>query len=231
MPDLQALQETLGIFFINIDLLEQALVHRSFVNENPGFHLLSNERLEFLGDALLNFVVTERLFHELPHLSEGELTESRASLICQETLTHLASTLKLGSYLYLGRGEEMSGGREKQANLANALEAIIGAIFLDQGLVSAKDFILKLLNPYLSRIKEGGVTPNYKTLLQEYAQAEYHQTPIYHLIKTTGPDHAKSFTVEVTIGGKRLGKGSGKSKQTAEMEAARSAWEKLNPQI
>lgn len=230
MPNLEALPKILGVSFTNTALLEQALVHRSFLNENPDFPLPSNERLEFLGDTVLNLIVAERLYHEFPHLSEGELTKRRASLVCQETLSHLALSLELGSYLYLGRGEEISGGREKQTNLANALEAIIGAIFLDQGLAQAKEFISNLITPQLLRIKEQGVTLNYKTLLQEYAQAEYHQTPVYHLVKTTGPDHSKNFTVEVTIGDKRLGEGLGKSKQAAEMEAARSAWEKLNLQ-
>lgn len=230
MPNLEALPKILGVSFTNTALLEQALVHRSFLNENPDFPLPSNERLEFLGDTVLNLIVAERLYHEFPHLSEGELTKRRASLVCQETLSHLALSLELGSYLYLGRGEEISGGREKQTNLANALEAIIGAIFLDQGLAQAKEFISNLITPQLLRIKEQGVTLNYKTLLQEYAQAEYHQTPVYHLVKTTGPDHSKNFTVEVTIGDKRLGEGLGKSKQAAEMEAARSTWEKLNLQ-
>lgn len=231
MPDLEALQKTIGVSFANIALLEQALVHRSFLNENPYFPLPTNERLEFLGDAVLNLVIAESLYHQFSHLSEGELTQVRASLICKETLAHLASSLKLGNYLYLGRGEEISGGREKQTNLANALEAVIGAIFLDQGLAPAKEFILKLLTPQLLRTKQEGITLNYKTLLQEYTQAEYQQTPVYRLRETTGPDHKKSFKVEVILGDKILGVGSGKSKQAAEMEAARSAWEKLNPQI
>ncbi len=228
MPDLETLQKILGISFTNITFLEQALVHRSFLNENPNFPLLSNERLEFLGDAVLNFVIAERLFQEFPHFSEGELTQGKASLVSKETLAHLALSLDLGSYLYLGRGEEISGGRHKQTNLINALEAIIGAIFIDQGLAKAKDFIFKLINPKLLIIKEKGITLNYKTLLQEYAQKEYRQTPIYRVIETTGPNHDKSFTVEVIIGDKRLAEGSGKSKRSAEMEAARLAWEKLN---
>lgn len=230
MPDLDSLQQALGTSFINPALLEQALVHRSFLNENPQFPLQSNERLEFLGDSVLNFIVTESLYHKLPQLTEGELTRTRASLICQETLARLASSLKIGDYLYLGRGEEISGGRERQTNLSNALEAIIGAIFLDQGLALVEDFVSKLLSSELEKIKELGVSPDYKTLLQEYTQTRCKQLPTYRLVEVSGPDHDRNFTVEVVIGDKSLGTGSGKSKQAAEIEAARSAWEKLSPQ-
>lgn len=230
MPELDILKQTLGISFSTKSLLEQALVHSSAVNENPELPLSSNERLEFLGDAVLNFIVTNILYREFPDLPEGELTKIRTSLICRETLARLATSLKLGDYLYLGRGEELSGGRKKPSNLANALEAVIGAIFLDQGLASATDLVSKLLSSELQKIKERGVTPNYKTILQEYTQAQYQQTPVYHLIEATGPDHDRSFTVEVLLGDRILGRGSGKSKQSAEMAAARTAWEKLRCQ-
>ena len=227
MVDWQGLQQAIGISFRDLSLLQQAFVHSSYVNENPEFHLPDNERLEFLGDALLSFVVTEKLCHEFPQASEGELTEIRISLIRQETLARLAATLKLGDYLLLGKGEETSGGRQRQTNLADAFEALIGAIFFDQGMGTSRDFILNKLCNQLEKVKAEGVGRNYKTLLQEFTQTKYKQLPAYRVIETLGPDHAKGFSVEVSLGDVVLGTGTGKSKRAAEMEAAHSAWEKL----
>lgn len=221
------LEQALGISFKDRTLLEQALVHSSVSNKNPDSTMLSNERLEFLGDAVLNFIVTQKLYHEFPELSEGKLTKIRASLICRDALFNLALLLKLGEHLHLGKGEEISGGREKNTNLADTMEAVIGAIFLDQGMTITTDFILKLMTPEIQKIREHGITSDYKTQLQEHIQAEYHQTPVYHLVEAKGLDHDKSFTVKVTLGNRTLGRGSGKSKQSAEMKAARSAWEQL----
>lgn len=227
MVDWQGLQQAIEISFHDLSLLQQAFIHSSYVNENPGFHLPDNERLEFLGDALLSFVVAEKLCHEFPQASEGELTEFRISLIRQETLAQLAATLKLGDYLLLGKGEEASGGRQRETNLADAFEALIGAIFFDQGIDAARDFILSKLCSQLQRVKAEGVGRNYKTLLQEFSQTKYKQLPSYRVIEALGPDHAKGFTVEVSLGGVVLGTGTGKSKRAAEMKAAHSAWEKL----
>jgi len=210
-----------------VSLLEQAFVHRSYLNENPDSALPSNERLEFLGDAILNFIVAEQLYSESPELPEGELTKSRAYLVCRQTLAEAASSLRLGDWLLLGQGEEASGGKEKQSNLANAIEALIGAIYLDQELPKAKEFIFKQLKPFLERIKHGELSPNYKALLQEFIQSEKHRTPTYRLIEAIGPNHDKQFTVEALMEGKILGRGTGKSKKVAEMEAAKSGWEKL----
>ena len=227
MADWQALQQTIGITFRDASLLQQAFIHSSYINENPGFHLPDNERLEFLGDALLSFVVAEKLYHEFPHCGEGELTEIRVLLVRQETLAHLALALKLGDYLYLGKGEEATGGRERQTNLADAFESLVGAIFLDQGLDAARDFVLSQLGGHLERVKAEGIGRNYKALLQEFTQAQFKQLPTYRVVEASGPDHEKGFTVEVVLGDRVLGAGSGKSKRAAEMEAARSAWEKL----
>ena len=227
MTDWDNCQGVLGIRFNNEPLLKQAFVHRSYLNENPEFALPSNERLEFLGDAILNFITAEQLYSEFPELPEGELTTIRASLVCRQTLAEVASSLKLGDWLLLGQCEGTSGGKEKQSNLANAMEALTGAIYLDQGLPKAKEFILKQLKPLLERIKHGELSPNYKALLQELIQSEKHSPPTYRLIEAIGPDHDKQFTVEVLIEGKILGRGTGKSKKVAEMEAAKSAWEKL----
>ncbi len=227
MVNWQDLQQTIGIAFRDTSLLEQAFIHSSYVNENPDSPLPDNERLEFLGDALLSFIVTEKLYHEFPHLAEGELTEIRVSLIREETLAQLASELKLGDHLFLAKGEEQTGGRGRQSNLADTFEALIGAIFLDQGLTATRDFILRKLHSQLEQIKTEGIGQNYKALLQEFTQAKYKLLPTYRIVEVSGPDHDKDFTVEVTLGDRILGTGSGKSKRSAEMEAARSAWEKL----
>jgi len=202
-------------------------VHLSYLNENPGFTRPSNERLEFLGDAILNFIVTKKLYEEFPQLPEGELTEIRAALVCRDTLVELASSLKLGDWLLLGRGEEANGGRAKESNLANAMEALIGALYLDQGIAKARRFILRQLKPELEKIKAGKITPNYKALVQELIQGQKKPTPVYRLVEATGPDHSKQFTAEILVEGEALGKGVGKSKKVAESQAARAAWEKL----
>ncbi|MCD6599839.1 MAG: ribonuclease III [Dehalococcoidia bacterium] len=227
MANWNTCQKTLGIFFNDQSLLKQAFVHRSYLNENPNSTQLSNERLEFLGDSVLDFIVTNELYSTFPELPEGELTTIRAFLVCRQTLAEIASSLKLGDWLLLGRGEKVSGGRERQSNLANTTEALIGAIYLDQGLCQIKEFILRQLKPFLEKIKHGEISPNYKALLQELVQTRKTQAPVYRLLETTGPDHDKQFTIEVLIEDNVLGRGTGKNKQAAEIEAARSAWEKL----
>jgi ribonuclease-3 len=227
MIDWNDCQKNLGISFRQESLLEQAFAHLSYLNENPDFARPSNERLEFLGDAILNFIVAEKLYEEFPKIPEGELTEIRASLVCRDTLAELASSLKLGDCLLLGRGEEANGGRMKASNLANAMEALIGALYLDQGLARARRFILRQLKPELKKIKAGKKTPNYKALVQEFIQGQRRPTPVYRLVEATGPDHSKQFTVEILVEGEALGRGTGKSKKTAESQAARVAWEKL----
>jgi ribonuclease-3 len=227
MNDWDDCQKDLGISFHQESLLEQAFVHLSYLNENPGFARPSNERLEFLGDAILNFIVTEKLYEEFPQLPEGELTEIRAALVCRDTLAELASSLKLGDWLLLGRGEEANGGRAKESNLANAIEALIGALYLDQGIAKARRFILRQLKPELEKIKAGKIPPNYKALVQELIQGQKKPTPVYRLVEATGPDHSKQFTAEILVEGEALGKGVGKSKKVAESQAARAAWEKL----
>jgi ribonuclease-3 len=227
MFDWNYCQQNLGISFHQESLLEQAFVHLSYLNENPDFARPSNERLEFLGDAILNFVVTEKLYEEFPKLTEGELTEIRASLVCRDTLAELASSLKLGDWLLLGRGEEANRGRAKASNLANVMEALIGALYLDQGIAKARKFILRQLRPELKKIKAGKITPNYKALVQELIQGQKKPTPVYRLVEAAGPDHSKQFTAEIMVEGEALGRGTGKSKKTAESQAARAAWEKL----
>lgn len=227
MVNLVALQETLKISFNDLSLLEQALVHSSYLNENPGFATVSNERLEFLGDAILGFVVAEKLYQDFPDLTEGEMTKLRSVLVRRDTLARIAIAIRLGDYLYLGRGEEASGGRHKLANLAGALEAVVAAVFLDRSLAITGEFVLKLLEEELQKVVKQGTVVDYKSQLQELTQSRYQSTPDYRLLEEVGPDHDKRFTVEVRAGDVVLGKGSGKSKKMAETEAARSALEQL----
>lgn len=222
-----ALQAILGVNFKDGSLLQQALVHRSYLNENPAMHLVSNERLEFLGDAVLGFVVADELYTRFPDSSEGELTKLRAALVRGETLSRIASSLQLGEYLFLGHGEEESGGRSRPRNLSCALEAVIGAVFLDRGFDIARDFILKLLDDEVDVVVEDKLTDDYKSRLQQVIQSEQKITPVYRTVEEIGPDHAKVFTVEVLAGDTVLGRGSGRSKRAAEMDAARQALQGL----
>ena len=228
MADLAALQQTLDVSFNDASLLEQALIHSSYINENPDLAPVSNERLEFLGDAVLDLVVADKLYQDFPHLAEGEMTRLRAALVRRDTLARVAKAVRLGDYLYLGKGEEASGGRHKSANLASALEAVIAAIFLDRGSSIAGEFILRLLDTELQKVVSQGTGVDFKSELQELIQAREQQSPTYHVIEVTGPDHDKRFTVEVRLGEVVLGRGLGKSKKAAETEAAHSALEQLS---
>jgi ribonuclease-3 len=227
LTDWQALQRRIGIKFKDETLLQQAFIHSSYTNENPGSPIPDNERLEFLGDALLSFIVAGELYRRFPDFGEGKLTETRIVFVRQKTLSDIATKLGLGDYLVLGKGEEATGGRNKQTNLADALEALIGAIFLDRGLRTVSDFVLAQFASQLVDITAKGIDRNYKALLQEFTQAKYKQLPAYNIVQSSGPDHDKSFVIEVRLGNNLLGSGSGKTKRAAEMEAARSAWAKL----
>ncbi len=172
-------------------------------------------------------VIAEKLYQDLPSFTEGEMTKLRAALVRRDTLARVARAIRLGDYLYLGKGEEASGGRRKPVNLAGALEAVIAAIYLDREAATAKDFILRLFNTELQKVVSRGAEVNYKSQLQELIQAREQQTPAYYVIESTGPDHDRRFTVEVRVGDTVLGRGSGKSKKEAETEAAHSALARL----
>ena len=223
MPNIGSLQESLSVGFLNPSLLEQALIHSSYLNEYPDTVTASNERLEFLGDAVLGFIVAEKLYQDYPGLAEGEMTRIRSVLVRRETLAQIASDLKLGDYLYLGKGEEAGGGRQKPANLAGAMEAVIAAIYLDRGLLVVRELVLTWLAGELQEVVGQRKGVDYKSQLQEVIQSEYRSSPSYRTVQATGPDHDKLFTVEVIIGDRVLGRGTGKSKKTAETEAARDA--------
>jgi ribonuclease-3 len=221
------LQETLGVEFKDPALLEQALIHDSYVNENPDVAPASNERLEFLGDAVLGLTVAQKLYRDFPDYPEGRLTHLRAALVRRDTLARMARAIHLGDYLYLGKGEEGSGGRDKVPNLAGALEAVIGAIFLDRGMREARNCTLQLLRDEYASLVNIGITADHKSQLQEAAQAGRQGTPEYSVVSATGPDHAPWFTVEVRVGASVLGQGAGKTKKAAESEAARDALSRL----
>jgi len=223
LTDLTALQGTLGVSFNNPSLLEQALVHSSYINENPGFTQDSNEKLEFLGDAVLSLIIAGKLYRDFIQFSEGEMTRLRAALVRRETLARIAKALGLGDYLYLGKGEEASGGRSKSSNLASALEAVIATIFLDQGIAITGDFVLRLFDKELQKAVSRGAVADYKSRLQELIQARQQGMPVYNLVEAVGPAHNQTFTVEVRVADTVLGRGSGRSKKIAETEAAHSA--------
>ena len=230
MTDLPAFQQSLGVSFNQVDLLVQALTHSSYANENPSIAPFSNERLEFLGDAVLGLIVGERLYRDFPELSEGQMTKLRAHLVKQETLAQVAKSIELGLHLYLGKGEEASGGSDKPANLARGLEAVIAAIYLDQGLATTEAFVWRLLQSELLSAIRAGVVTDFKSRLQEFLQSQTQTPPSYHLVEAVGPDHDRTFVVEVRSGGEALAQGIGRNKKSAEAEAARVALEKLTGQ-
>jgi ribonuclease-3 len=231
MTSLSALEESLGIVFADKSLLLRALTHRSYLNEYPEAAFEDNERLEFLGDAVLDFVTGEYLYHRYPELAEGPLTSLRSALVRRETLARFARRFGLGSYLLVGHGEEESGGRRRPALLCAAFEALVGAVYLDQGLEQVRNLIEPLIDPEVERILRGRLDKDDKSRLQELAQGQLHHTPRYVTVAERGPDHAKEFTVEVTIGGVAYGQGTGANKQQAAQAAAREAVARLEMEV
>ena len=222
---MKTLEEKLGYTFQNRALLENALTHSSCANESRG-KLQSNERLEFLGDSILGMVVADHLYRNHPDLPEGVLTRTRAALVCEDSLVVVAEELSLGAYLRLGKGEEAGGGRNRASIRADAVEAVLAAVYLDGGIGSARKIIQKYI---LSREVAGLTKPrDYKTALQELVQRESGKVLAYRLIGEEGPDHNKRFFVEVTLNGNGVGQGSGRSKKEAEQMAAKAAIEVLS---
>ena len=213
-------QEKIGYHFNNQNLLKQALTHSSFANERRMSKLSNNERLEFLGDAVLEITSSEFLFEKYPNYPEGELTRLRASLVCEQTLAFCTRELEIGKYLLLGKGEELTGGRERKSILSDALEAVIGAIYLDGGFANAKEFIYRFI---LNDIEKKQLFFDSKTILQEIVQGKHEGELRYQLIDESGPDHDKKYVVQVLVGQKVLGQGEGKTKKSAEQEAAYKA--------
>jgi ribonuclease-3 len=205
----------------DLHVLQQALTHRSWCAEVVGE--TSNERLEFLGDAVLQMVVTDHIYRSYPGLPEGELAKVRASVVNAASLAQVAASLTLGEALRLGKGEDASGGRQKPSILADALEAVIGAMYLDQGMEAAGELVMRLLGPAISEAAAGPGGRDYKTRLQELSAQRFAEVPCYS-VTAEGPDHAKRFFARVRIAGKEWGDGDGRSKKQAEQEAAKSAW-------
>ena len=227
MSKLPELERDLGFSFADKSLLQRALTHRSYLNEHPEFPLEDNERLEFLGDAVLDFVTGEYLYHRFPEMAEGSLTNLRSALVRRETLARFAQAYGLGSYLQMGHGEVESGGRQRPATLCAVFEALVGALYLDQGLDPVVAFIEPLIGPEVGRTLEGNLDKDAKSLLQELAQGRMHRTPRYVTVAENGPDHAKEFVVQVTIDGVAYGKGRGPSKQRGAQAAASDALDRL----
>lgn len=228
IAELKQLNDKMGIVFSQIELLHKALTHTSYANEFKMRIVEHNERLEFLGDAILDAIISDELFRRYPNLPEGELSKARAVIVCEESLAESAQALDIGPYLLLGRGENATGGRERASILADAFEAIIGAIYLDSDIENCRTFILKYLGADIEKIGSGHYSRDYKTLLQEIVQKKPDHKIQYHLEDATGPDHNKVFTISVMINGEKMGLGIGKSKKEAEQKAAREALQKMN---
>jgi ribonuclease-3 len=222
------LQDRLGIRFNDPALLELALIHSSYVNETPNNKLVPNERLEFLGDAVLGLWIAERLYRDFPGETEGTLTRYRSLLVRRDTLAGLAGDIGLGEDLFMGRGEISSGGRRKPANLARALEALIAAVYLDQGHAAAGSFIDRLFAEAFKQLVSLSAVDDSKSRLQELVQGEYHTTPEYRITQSTGAAHRRTFTAEVSMNGQVLGSGQGLSKKEAESAAAGQALKRLD---
>ncbi len=220
---LSELEQAIGYSFKNEDYLRAAMVHKSYLHDVPDFNLGSNERLEFLGDAALGFVVSSDLFKEHEDVAEGQLTAWRGALVRLSTLAEVAEPLALGEYLYMSHGEEAAGGRARPSNMGRAVEALLGAVYLDGGLEAAADVWHRALGGRSIEQMQAVLAGDYKSQLQQFTQAHLKATPLYRLVNTSGPAHAQHFHIEVVAGDRVLASGSGKNKQIAEQAAAQQA--------
>lgn len=221
---LQELQERLEYEFKDEALLKKALIHRSFGNENWEYKNINNEKLELLGDAVLDLIVTEYLYKHFELATEGELAKLKSMIVSEPVLASISAEIKLGNYLMLSKGEELTGGRDRESILGDVFEAILGAVYLDSDIVVAKNVALKYLAYKIEHINENDELIDYKTILQEYSQRVYKIIPLYEVVNEIGPDHKKSFEISVSIeDGKNIGSGIGKNKKQAEQLAAREA--------
>ncbi|HDQ71290.1 MAG TPA: ribonuclease III [Chloroflexi bacterium] len=225
----EALQTALGHRFCDRGLLLRALTHSSYANEHADDGVGDNQRLEFLGDAVLDFVAGAWVYRHYPEFDEGPMTRLRASLVCTGTLAQLARQVGIGAAMRLGYGEEEAGGRERDHNLCDAFEAVVGALYLDAGMKAARDFFEPLAGPVAEAILAAEADVDAKSRLQEWSQAELAITPRYRIVAEKGPDHAKVFEAEVLFGNKVVSRGEGRSKQTAEQAAAQAAWDSILP--
>lgn len=227
-PKIKQLIGSLGIKWQSPILLHMAMTHSSYAHENKREHIEHNQRLEFLGDAVLELIISEYLYDRFPNYPEGILTKMRAGIVCEPSLASVARNLKLGEYLLMGRGEERSGGRNRPSILADAMEALIGAVYLDQGLQSTQTFVIEVLSEQIAKVVEkGGQTGDYKTELQELVQQKAENTLTYRILKEEGPDHNKIFTSAVSYKDVIWGIGKGRTKKEAEQIAAQDALKKI----
>ncbi|SRR5579884_39035 len=225
--DLSALQQRLAYSFQRPERLRQAVTHKSYINETKDKAIDDNERMEFLGDAVLDLIISEALVARFPNAPEGDLSKMKSRVVSEGTLARIAKGIDLGRYLYLGRGEERTLGREKSSLLADATEAVIAAIYLDGGLPAARDVVIREFEPFLQELTRPEITVDYKTELQELCQKEFESLPTYQVIRETGPDHQKLFEVEIRIQGQSYATATGKSKKEAEQRAAQITLDKL----
>ena len=229
---LQELQERLNYQFNDEALLKKALIHRSFGNENWEYKNINNEKLELLGDAVLDLIVTEYLYKNFEIATEGELAKLKSMIVSEPVLASISSEMKLGNYLMLSKGEELTGGRERESILGDVFEALLGAIYLDSDIYTVRDVTLQYLVYKIEHINENEELIDYKTILQEYSQRVYKIIPVYEVINEIGPDHKKSFEITVSIEERKaIGKGVGKNKKQAEQLAAREACKTLEIKI
>jgi ribonuclease-3 len=225
--DMATFQDIIDIHFDRIDLLKTALTHRSFINEQLPSDLRDNERLEYLGDAILDFLTADMLYRRFPTMTEGEMTRLRAALVRTESLAQIAIDIRLGDALFIGKGEASSGGRERDNNLCGGFEALVGAIYLDKGLDAVREFVIPRLTNLQKDVMEDAILKDPRSQFQEWAQAVYSITPDYRVVDTEGPEHEKDFLVEVFLDERRVAHGHGKSKRAAAQSAARAALESL----
>ena len=219
----------LGVEMQDLELLDMALTHSSYAHEAPRkTKVRFNERIEFLGDSVLSIIVSTYMYNNFPKLAEGKLTKLRAHLVCEASLYEYAKKIRLGEYLLLGHGEELNGGRERPSILADAFEAVLGAIYLDQGMEVARSYLLGLMEKEMDFICTHGINSDYKTYLQEFLQKDGDVNLVYQVIATSGPEHNKRFKTEVLLNGKAIGEGNGRTKKDAEQQAAKDAIEKLH---
>ncbi len=230
IKDLSLLESRINYVFSDKDKILTAVTHSSYANERKAKKLKYNERIEFLGDSVLGLTISEYLYKMYPNLPEGELTVTRAKIVCESSLSECARDIGLGEFLLLGKGEELSGGRNKNSILSDAFEALIGAIYTDSGLDTAREFILKHMEKIIKSCVQGKLFYDYKTQLQELVQQKGEQSITYHIVMETGPDHDKSFVTEVRINNKAGGQGKGHSKKESEQSAARDALSRFGSQ-
>lgn len=221
--------QLIGVQMCDLELLNMALTHSSFAHEVKKKHKPEhNERIEFLGDSVLSIIVSTYMFNNFPKLAEGKLTKLRAHLVCEASLYEYAKKIRLGEFLQLGHGEALSGGRERPSILADAFEAVLGAIYIDQGMEVARSYLLGLMTAEIDYICTNGIQGDYKTQLQEYLQKDGDVDLVYRVVSTSGPEHNKRFNTEVLLSGHAIGAGHGRTKKDAEQEAAKDAMERLH---